>query len=242
MGNKPLSPDFDMRGYQIENKIFKENSRRPHARNPYPQRMVERATDLAFRSSLGILEPNRDTRTPHSDDSQDEITVAIRRNVPDAVEFLVDNGYLGPYTPGYGHPITEASDTYRSMLRRGDTLDISKAARILALLLVADPKLIDNLEPYQRGFITDPVFQQAIIKRTGEVAAKRRGAATTAWGMRRRNAINAANARRQAAAAPTTIAEHSGGLRPSKTQRRHRSTSARTSKRLRRRTAQKSRK
>ena len=244
MGNKPLSPDFSMRGYQIKNRLFKE--RNPHnTPNPYPQLMIERATDLAFRSNLGILEPNRDSLTQYNDDLQDEITVAIRRNVPDAVEFLVDNGYLEPYTPGYGgHPIVGASQKYRSMLYRGDTLGISKSARILALLLVADPKLIDKLYPYQRDFITDPVFQEAIIKRTGEVAAKRRGEATTAWEMRRRNAINAANARRQAAAAaaPTTIAEHRGGLRRLKTQRRHRSTSAKTSKRLRRRTRRKSRK
>ena len=255
MGNKPLSPDFSMSGYQIEQRNFKKDYDNRNTPDPYRNAMIGRAAELAFRSTLGILD-----RDPHyNDDYSPEIIVAIRRNVPDAVEILVDRGDLETYG---GDAIINASDIYRSMLSRGDTLGISKAARILAVLLVADPKLIDKLHPYQRVFTTHPVYQEAIIKRVPEVAAKRRMEPTKVFAVkeeaRLRRIKDWETSRAQAhdrvltakvgdkvpllpptSATPNPLVKM-GGSKNTKTFKRHRtrkSTAGKVSKRLRRKTA-----
>lgn len=262
MGNKPLSPDFFMSGYQIGQRNFKNDYDNRNTPDPHRNAMIGRATNLAFRSTLGILEPNRRPWRFYGDDEHPDIIVAIRRNVPDAVEILVDRGDLETYG---GDAIVNASDIYSSMLSRGDTLGISKAARILAVLLVADPKLIDKLHPYQRVFTTHPVYQEAINKRVREVAAKRRmGLAKVLAGKEEARLSRIKNWRTSQAAAavnnavlsgkvetdddkapllsaatsaPVNNPKYEGGLRRLKTQRRHRSTAAKVSKRLRRKTA-----
>lgn len=207
-----------------------------------------------------------------------EMKEAIYRNLPDTVELLIDydirNASVRVYEHGNSGPLLfYAQGNYRSRLRdtRVENEKLLSAARIIALLLVADPNQINELGPVDKTFVNDAVIREAIVKRVGELAAKRRMGAITAFEARRRvlserakifrtsqaaaaaahNAVLSGNVETDddkapllsaATSAPVNNPKYEGGLRRLKTQRRHRSTAAKVSKRLRRKTGRKSRK